>query len=221
MAKTKWSEVTNAAEDRRDRATPENNPYFSKSGARAFHLPEMVASSSIHKIMAKKSTEATLAIGWAINPANASHVLLYAVCKGVALQDVGPALRVLAYNCGGASIIALTTDSGVHSEMQIVRSYCNSCNIQKPQMKNFGLQIACIGKPVCKDCGGFLNKYGIPNISILPPGKIAEKEKGWQRYWDYGNPSQNWRHPITNACYQGGKNLHTYSKNLTSLSSYL
>ena len=179
----------------------------------------MAASSSLQTIMARKSTEATLSLGWVIAPDQVS-CLLYAVCKGVSMTDVESAMAGLAYSCGNAKVVPLTAPSGTHAEMQIVRSHCSEYNVDKSSLKGSKMQIICIGKKICKDCGGFLNKYSIPNLSVLPPGKSSFSQEEWQKSTDYGDPSQMWSHPTTKAVYSGGKNIDYYSKGFKSFSQY-
>jgi hypothetical protein len=105
-------------------------------------------------------------------------------------------------------------ESGLHAEMAIVEYLITKQTDRRAATwgLNDVLQIFCIGKPVCPDCAGWLNKHFIPHLSLIKNGEAVEVQ------YACGKPSQGgqWKHPRTGAMYQSENpndpKLNTYQK---------
>ena len=98
--------------------------------------------------------------------------------------------------------------SGLHSEMAIVSHVLKKMSGSQKENAfslRYVLQIICIGKGVCPDCAGYMNKYGIPHFS-LQRDKIQKKSV--VKSFENGKPSAGglWTHPRTGAIYQSRTN---------------
>ena len=139
--------------------------------------------------------------------------------KGVknGLKYVSTIRKKIGESIGG-SVPATYTESveaGLHAEMAIVQNLIASEQNPKGAVWMLGnvLQIICVGKPVCPDCAGWLNKHRIPHLSLIRNGENVEV------HYQCGKPSQGgqWKHPRTGAFYQsdtpkGTPTLNTYQK---------
>lgn len=69
----------------------------------------------------------------------------------------------------------------------------------------YTLQIICLGKGVCPDCAGYLNKYGIPHFSLQRESKFSQKVI---KSTECGKPSAGglWTHPRTTAIFHSSTN---------------
>jgi hypothetical protein len=106
-------------------------------------------------------------------------------------------------------------EAGLHAEMAIVEHLIVNAQNPKAAVWNLSyvLQIFCIGKPVCPDCAGWLNKHKIPHLSLVRNREAVEI------HYECGRPSAGgqWKHPRTGALYQSenpqNPKLNTYQKN--------
>lgn len=115
-----------------------------------------------------------------------------------------------------------TIPSGLHAEMAIIRHLLQKeGGNPKDNLAGYKdrLQIICLGKGVCPDCAGFMNKRQIPHFSIQPAGgtEIAV-------HTEAGEASKYWIHPRTEAVFEasikkGVSTLHAYNKDGTSVTS--
>jgi len=113
---------------------------------------------------------------------------------------------------------------GFHSEMSIVEHVLNKDGDRSKDnvrtLKN-RLQVLCLGKGVCPDCAGYLNKHEIPQFS-LQAGKMGMVEM----HLEPGLPSSQgqWMHPRTGAMFNTRTNkpegpvLHGWQKGERSVS---
>ncbi len=99
---------------------------------------------------------------------------------------------------------AYATDvaDGLHAEMYLVRAILN--DLQGDAKQNIGLlrnlKIICLGKPVCPDCGGWMNSHGISHMSILFDYDLNT----WKPEYQCGKRTQTWIHPRTGSKFGKG-----------------
>lgn len=137
---------------------------------------------------------------------------LIVAAKGVSNSDffAGNIAARLGGLLGRTVIPEPTTgiDSGLHSEMAIVRHVLAKMGgVAKEAAFNlrYTLQIICLGKGVCPDCAGYLNKYGVPHFSLQRESKFS---KTVIKSTECGKPSAGglWTHPRTTATFQSNTN---------------
>jgi len=84
--------------------------------------------------------------------------------------------------------------ANLHGEMSVVRYCCNTYALAKAQLAG-NLHIACVGKPVCADCCGWMTRHAINHgVNCSAAGS-----------------SQGWTNPLTVANFRGETDL-TYMK---------
>lgn len=110
-------------------------------------------------------------------------------------------------------VVITNVEAGLHAEMAVARWCLQNTQYGKWDLA-YVLQVACIGKGVCPDCAGWLNKHRIPHLCIRKEGTNAVVD------YAIGAPSAGgqWTHPGTGAVFlsntPGGRpTLETYQKN--------
>ena len=95
--------------------------------------------------------------------------------------------------------------AGLHAEMAIVSHVIAKTTNPKSAVWDLGyiLEIFCVGKPVCPDCAGWLNKHKVPHLSLIKGKDSVEIQ------YACGKPSAGgqWVHPRTQALFQSEGNL--------------
>jgi hypothetical protein len=156
-------------------------------------------------VVAALAAAATTAMGPAANNTQLTFVaaqLNHPVTGQVHLLGFGIPLAnrpALALQLGTAvAAMDWVTTGGVanlHGEMSVVR-YCCALGLTKAQLAG-NLFIACVGKPVCADCCGWMTRYNI-NHGVT---------------CSHSGSSQGWANPLSGANFRGEDDSDfTYSK---------
>lgn len=186
-----------------------------KAGSRALLSIETMASAlsqvDIGEILPDDSRQ-TFAVG--IYQGNRLIVANKGVTNGETYAET--VAKEMANRIGGYIAIEYTAsvEAGLHAEMAIVQHVLKESGNPKGDawFLKYVLQIFCVGKPVCPDCAGWMNKHGIPHLSLNSNDDKIEIQ------YACGKPSQGgqWRHPRTGAFFQSenpkNPKLNTYQK---------
>ncbi len=202
---------------RREYAAIEPVKWSSKALFTLETLAKALAEVDIGEIL-PDDTRQTFAIGLL------SGTTLVVSNKGVTNGDtyIETIYKKLAHLQGMAPTVEYTKspEAGLHGEMAVVGHVIAKSQDAKKAVWDlqYLLQICCIGKPVCPDCAGWLNKHMIPHCSLVRDNDAVKLQ------YACGKPSQGgqWKHPRTNAFYQSeGKasdpKLNTWQKNGVSI----
>jgi|GEM_PF-2178018 len=211
MAKEHWDQVADSVEGRRLWADPQyNKVHGSGMGKQWLSLPTLAQHQLIDNILQNSNnTQATFGLGW-IYDNNRGKAYMIASFKG-ASKDLETTVEGIARIFGMKLISLSNSTSGLHAEMQIMQFCVQNLGIRKYDLQYAGLQIMCVGKAVCVDCAGYMNKHNIPHLGVY-------KNKDQQKVVsdDHGGASTMgggmWMNPLTGATYGGGKNVNYYSK---------
>ncbi len=213
MPKTKWSDVQSSIERRRNfGADSDHNQAPTSHGSRT-NIFTFASYATIRALPEKLSSQSTLAIGIAHTISGSTLLVARKSVKEIVMDELTKARIALLPS---ASIIDVTgIASGLHAEMAIIRYASENLGITKSDLK-YQLQICCIGKLVCLDCAGWMNKNGIGHLSVLP-----DKDLGGVVEFKPGGPSTMggglWENPITHGKYGGGSDPYTYQKSGTTI----
>jgi hypothetical protein len=155
-------------------------------------------------------TEATVAFG-IVFVNDIFHVML--VNKGGKAefrQQFATALLNVCQHYAGLQVGITMVDNpetGLHAEMAIIRALLTKFPDETKQTLGRNVAIVCVGKPVCRDCAGWMNSHAIGHCSFIPEtpptirfncGPVSTMGGGI------------WQSPTTKSVYGGGNDLQTY-----------
>ena len=208
MAKTKWSEVQASIELRRDYGRDDDKNKAPKSHGSRTNIFTLANCEAVRAIPNKLDSQSTLAVG--VGHGTSGSVMLVAR-KGVSdavMDDLSTARNMLLPSASVADVTGIA--SGLHAEMAIVQYFAKTYGVSKGDLRYY-LQICCIGKKVCLDCAGWMNKNGIGHLSVLPDENldgVVEFKPGGVSTMGGGM----WQNPLSGARYGGGNDPNSYQK---------
>lgn len=154
-----------------------------------------------------QNTNATYAIGLIFNEDLSEGVeALVSGAKSVNAQETEFYEKLVSLACVdtyehfGVQIAApairdrVTTESGMHSEMAVVGSVAK-------EVAKARLAVICFGKRVCAPCGGLMNSYKIPHLSVLADGDGVNSVR-----FACDPATAGWRHPYSGTTYSHANN---------------
>src|SRR5690606_11638569 len=209
MPKTKWSEVANAASNRRAAALKDSLNKAPRSlGGAMCNVTKIASNAYITSIAGAYGSQQTFAIGFVRSN---DGIELIVALKGVSEEVVDKVRGMRNTILPQAKVHDVgTVETGLHAEMAIVRFCVGTLGIAKADLGG-ALQVVCVGKKVCKDCAGWMNQHGIGHCAVVKgddggevtfvAGKVSTMSGGM------------WKNPITLGTYAGGNDLNHYSKN--------
>ncbi len=214
MPKVNFSDVLRAVRSRRSAGSDVDQNKAPRSTGSRVNIYWLANSPAIRELVGEYGNQATFAFGLIATETSSFIITAF---KGVAVavrEEINSSISLVAQQVGSnfTTIDAGSIESGLHSEMSIVKCAVTNLGIQKNNLR-YRLQIACVGKKVCLDCAGWLNQHGIGHCSVLPSdnpeiGGVIEFAAGSTSKMGGGL----WANPLTGAIYSGGKDVTGYSK---------
>jgi hypothetical protein len=209
MSEITWGDVEALVRDQRAYAAEDRNRLPESGGAMGFKLINIVDHSAVKGVFDKQaSSQATFAVAWVVGPEDRAIVI--ASVKGGKKEQLEPVVREIQIASGARGYVVLTNNTtGLHAEMQIVQYCLQELGIGLWDLYLKGLQIACIGKPVCQDCAGFMNIHSIGHMSV------TADEYGEVTYSLASGPPSvmmggQWMDPTNGGVFIGGNDVYSY-----------
>ena len=207
MLESTWSEVEDAVSGRRRAAATENNKLPTSGGSRGFKLYRIAAHPAVKGVFDKQaSNQETFSLAWVLDRTDQAWVV--ASVKGGKQEQLAPVVQEIARASNADGWVVLTNSTtGLHAEMQIVQYCTTDLGVAEYDLAMKGMQVACIGKAVCKDCAGWLNQHYIGHLSVQ-----ADAEGKVEYSLDAGPVSTmgggQWMDPVTGGIYIGGNDVY-------------
>jgi hypothetical protein len=207
MLESTFSEVERTVAARRGAAATENNKLATSGGAKGFRLCRIADHDAVKALFDKQaSNEETFAVAWLLD--SNDKVWVIASVKGGSQERLAPVVKEIAQSSNAdAWVVLVNNTTGLHAEMQIVRYCLNELGVPLYDLNLKGMQVACIGKPVCRDCAGWLNQHYIGHLSV------AKNDDGEVEYSKVAGDVSTmgggqWMDPASGGIYIGGNDVY-------------
>ncbi|BCH21825.1 hypothetical protein MesoLjLc_14440 [Mesorhizobium sp. L-8-10] len=211
-----WQDVLNKTKERRKLGDDESANKL--SGVTTNILFSLANDSKVQELSntlknTKELSQTTISVG-----ITKIHDFPYAVIckKGSTDQFADIIAQALVRVIGPIIVIETITNNqtGLHAEMAILRHF-SQLGISKYNMED-RVFIMCIGKPVCKDCAGYMNSQSIGHCSLVSDGSMGLIQFSCGSVSTMGGGQ--WEHPFTGSVYIGGNNINSYQNKKMSQS---